>query len=60
MSVIPGDADSVIVAETDCPGVSEVPARFQLIVIGPFALAGLQLLVDILRSSVTPVPVFLT
>ena len=49
-----------ITAAVDCPGVSRVPPWSQLIVMGPFALDGFQLLVEILNVNDVPVPVFLT
>ena len=54
------DTVRVRVAVVDCPGVSLVPSRFHVMVIGPFALAGLQLLVVMFRVSERPLPVFLT
>ena len=53
-------AVSVIAAAVDCPGVSVVPSLFQVMAKGPFAFAGLQLLVAMLSVNVTPAPVFLT
>ncbi len=53
------DTDSVKVAIVDCPGESIVPSLFHVIVIGPFAPAGLQLLVVMLRFSGRPLLVFL-
>ena len=50
----------VITAAVDIPGARLVPPLFQLMVIGPFALVGVQLLVDMLNVNETPVPVFLT
>jgi hypothetical protein len=41
----------VRVAAVDCPGVSIVPSWFHVTVIGPFALAGLQLVVVIFKVS---------
>ena len=54
------DDVNFITAAVDCPGVSSVPAWSQLIVMGPFALDGFQLLAEILNVSDVPVPVFLT
>ena len=51
---------NVMTAAVDCPGVSLVPSLSQLIVIGPFAVVGFQLLVEILNVNDVPVPVFLT
>ena len=47
-------------AAVDCPGVSFVPSLSQLTVMGPFAVIGVQLLVEILNVNEVPVPVFLT
>jgi hypothetical protein len=61
-SVIPlilGDVESVIVAATTCPELSETPSLSQTTVIGPFALAGLQPDVAIL-NVIGVFPVFLT
>jgi len=54
------DTVRVRVAATDCPGWRSVPPRFHVMVTGPFALAGLQLLVVMLRVSERPLLVFLT
>jgi len=54
------DAVSVIVDAVDCPGVSIVPSLFHVMVKGPFALVGFQLLVERFSVSDTPLPVFLT
>lgn len=51
---------SVKVAATEVPGLILVPSLFHVMVIGPFAPAGFQLLVVILRESERPLPVFLT
>ena len=48
------------VAAIDCPGLSLVPCWFHVKVIGPFALAGVQLVVPRLKASERPLPVFLT
>ena len=58
-SAIVGDTRRVRIAGTDCPGVILVSSWFHVKVIGPFAPAGVQLLVFILNSSDRPVPVFL-
>ena len=50
----------VRIAATDAPGWRSVPCWFHVMVIGPFALVGLQLLVVRFRVSERPVPVFLT
>jgi hypothetical protein len=50
----------VRVAATDCPGLILVPAWFHVKVIGPSALAGVQLVVPMLKASERPLPVFLT
>ena len=49
-----------ITAVVDCPGVSLVPSLSQLTVMGPFAVIGVQLVVEILNVNEVPVPVFLT
>jgi hypothetical protein len=49
----------VKVAATDCPGVILVPAWSHVKVIGPFAPAGVQLAVPMLKASERPLPVFL-
>jgi hypothetical protein len=49
----------VRVATVDCPGDSIVPSRFHVTVIGPFALAGLQLVVVMFKVSGRPLLVFL-
>ena len=54
------DTVRVRVAAVDCPGKSLVPSWFHVMVIGPFALAGLQLVVVMLRVSARSLPVFLT
>jgi hypothetical protein len=53
------DTDSVIVAAVDCPDVRVVPLLFQVIVSGPLALVGFQLLAAMLSVKEDP-PVFLT
>jgi len=50
----------VRIAATDAPGWRSVPCWFHVMVIGPLALVGLQLLVVRFRVSERPVPVFLT
>lgn len=60
MSTMLEEAVRVITAVVDCPGESRTPSLSQLNVIGPFAPAGFQLLVDILNVKEVPVPVFLT
>jgi hypothetical protein len=52
--------DTVRVAVVDCPGESLVPTLSHVMVIGPFALAGLLLLVVMLRVSERPLQLFLT
>ncbi len=54
------DTVRVRVAATDFPGWRAVPCWFHVMVIGPFALAGLQLLGLKFRVSERPVLVFLT
>lgn len=58
-STIVGDTAKVRTAATDCPGCSLVPSWFHVKVIGPFELAGFQLLVAMLIASEMPMPVFL-
>jgi hypothetical protein len=60
MPVMLDETLSVITAAVDCPGDSVVPPLFQVMLIGPSALIGLQFPVVMLSASVTPVPVFLT
>lgn len=59
-SVIAEDATNVITAVADCPGESLRFCLSQVTVIGPFALVGFQLLVDIANVKDVPTPVFLT
>ena len=59
MSTMLDETVRVRVAVVDCPGVSLVPSRFHVMVIGPFALAGLQLLVVMFRVSERSLLVFL-
>ena len=59
MSTSLADTDRVRVATVDCPGESIVPSWFHVIIIGPFALAGIQLFVVMLRLSGRPLLVFL-
>ena len=49
---------NVKVAEVVSPGSSNMPSLFQVMVIGPFAIEGFQLLVVIL-NTISVVPVFL-
>ena len=51
---------NVRVAAIDCPGDNTVPSWSHVTVIGPFALAGLQLVVVMFKVSGRPLPVFLT
>jgi hypothetical protein len=51
---------SVKFAATDCCGLILVPSWFQVNVIGPFALVGVQLVVPMLKASERPLLVFLT
>ena len=60
MSTMLDEDDSVMTAVVDCPGESLVPSLSQLIVIGPFAKVGFQLLVERLKVNDVPVPMFLT
>lgn len=53
------DTDRVRVATVDWPGESVMPSWFHVRVIGPFALAGLQLVVVIFRVRERPLLVFL-
>lgn len=59
MSTMLEETVKVSVAVTDCPGWRSVPCWFHVTVIGPFAFAGLQLLVVMLRLSERPELVFL-
>jgi len=59
MPISLADTDRVRVATVDCPGESVVPSWFHVMVIGPFALAGIQLFVVMLRVSGRPLLVFL-
>jgi hypothetical protein len=59
MPLMLGDTVSVRGAAVDCPGFRSVFSWVHVMVIGPFALAGLQLLVVMLRLSERPLPVFL-
>lgn len=60
MSTMLDEEVNVITAVVDCPGVSLVLSLSQLIVIGPFAVVGVQVLVEMLNVNDVPVPVFLT
>ena len=60
MSTMLDEEVNVITAIVDCPGVSLVLSLSQLIVMGPFAVVGFQLLVEIFNVNDVPVPVFLT
>lgn len=51
---------NVMIALVDCPGVSLVFSLSQVIVMGPLAVVGFQLLVEIFNVNDVPVPVFLT
>ncbi len=53
------DTVRVRIAATDAPGWRSELCWFQVMVIGPFALAGLQLLVVMLRVSERSMLVFL-
>jgi hypothetical protein len=55
-----GDTVRVRVAAVDCPGWRSVLCWFHVMVIGPFALAGLQLFVVMSRVSERLLLVFLT
>jgi hypothetical protein len=59
MSTMLEDTVRVRVAAVDCPGWSLVPSLSHVMVIGPFALGGFQLLVVMLRVSARPLLVFL-
>lgn len=59
-SVMLEDTVKVKIADVDCPGLSLVASLFHVRVIGPFAPAGVQLLVVMFRASERPLPVFLT
>lgn len=54
-----GDTVKVKVASTDCPGAMVAPSLSHVTVSGPFAVAGFQFEVAMLKVSVVPVPVFL-
>lgn len=54
-----GDTVKVKVASTDCPGAMMAPSLFHVTVSGPFAVAGFQFEVAMLKVSAVPVPVFL-
>lgn len=58
-SIILGDTVRVRIAAVDCSGCSSVPSWFHVTAIGPFAFAGLQLMVVMFRVSETPLLVFL-
>ena len=60
MSTMLEDTVRVRVAAVDAPGWRSVPSWFHVMVTGPFAFAGLQLLVVMLRLNERPLPVFLT
>ena len=60
MSTMFEDTVRVRVAVVDAPGWRSVPSWFHVMVTGPFALAGLQLVVVMLRVSESPLLVFLT
>ncbi len=59
MPLIPDDVESVIVAAIDCPGFSPKPSLSHAMLIGPFAAAGLQPDVAMLKV-IGAFPVFLT
>lgn len=48
----------VRVAAVDCPGWSTMPCWFHVMVIGPFAVVGLQLFVVMPKVSERPLLVF--
>jgi len=54
------DTVRVRVASIDAPGWRSVLCWFHVMVIGPFALVGLQMLVVMFRVSERPLLVFLT
>jgi hypothetical protein len=54
------DTVRVRVAVVDAPGWRSVPSWFHVMVTDPFALAGLQLVVVMLRVSERPLLMFLT
>jgi hypothetical protein len=60
MPLMLGDTVRVRVTAADCPGWSIVLSWFHVMVIGPFALAGLQLFVVMSRVSERLLLVFLT
>ena len=59
MSTMLEDTVRVRVAAVDIPGWSLVPSWFHVIVIGPLAFAGFQLLVVMFKASERPLLVFL-
>jgi hypothetical protein len=59
MSTSHEDTVRVRVATVDCSGESIVPSWFHVMVIGPFVLAGLQLVVVMFRVSERLLLVFL-
>jgi len=59
MSLMLEETVRVKVAATDCAGWSIVPSWSHVMVIGPFALVGLQLFVVMLRVNERPLLVFL-
>ena len=59
MSTMLEDTVRVRVAAVDVPGWSLVPSWFHVMVIGPFALGGFQLLVVMFKDSERPLLVFL-
>ena len=54
------DTVRVRVAVVDAPGWRSVPCWFHVMVIGPFAFVGLQLVVVMFRVSERPLLMFLT
>ena len=60
--VMPTSVENTVrvrVAAVDVPGCRSVPSRFHVIVIGPFALAGLQSLSVMFRVRARPMLMFL-
>ena len=54
-----GETVRVTVVTVNCPGESIVPSWSHVTVIGPFALAGFQLVAFMLKVSGRPVQLFL-
>jgi hypothetical protein len=59
MSLMLDETLNVKVALNELPGLNDAPSLFQLMVMGPFALSGIQLVAVMLSVNVTS-HVFLT